>query len=62
MKIKEKLELTVSRGLYNKLYKLYLARIGKIDCNYCGYHVSQNTIHKQQKSWKEKRKTQYLDR
>lgn len=42
MKVKEIVEKTTNRGEFNRAYKEYLERKGKIHCSYCKYHKNEN--------------------
>ena len=42
MKVKKILETTTNRGEFNRAYKEYLERKGKINCSYCHYHRGEN--------------------
>lgn len=42
MKVKEIVEETANRGEFNRAYKEYLERKGKIHCSYCKYHKNEN--------------------
>lgn len=45
-RIKEVVETTSNRGEFNRAYKTYLERTGKIHCSYCGYHKNENKTSK----------------
>jgi len=40
------LETTTSRSEFNRAYKSYLEKIGKIRCSYCPYHGGENSTKK----------------
>lgn len=42
MRIKRIVDQTTNRGEFNRAYKEYLERKGKIHCSYCGYHRNEN--------------------
>lgn len=42
MKVKKVVDQTTNRGEFNRAYKEYLERKGKIHCSYCGYHRGEN--------------------
>ena len=42
MKAKKIVETTTNRGEFNRAYKHYLEKKGKIHCSYCGYHRGEN--------------------
>lgn len=42
MKIKKIVDETTNRGEFNRAYKDYLERKGKIRCAYCKYHRNEN--------------------
>jgi len=42
MKAKEILDTSTNRGEFNRAYKHYLEKKGKIHCSYCGYHRGEN--------------------
>ena len=45
-RIKNVVETTTNRGEFNRAYKTYLERTGKIHCSYCGYHRNENKTSK----------------
>lgn len=42
MKVKDVVDNTANRGEFNRAYKVYLERQGRISCSYCGYHRNEN--------------------
>lgn len=42
MRVKNITKTTTNRGEFNRAYKEYLERKGKIHCSYCGYHHNEN--------------------
>lgn len=42
MKTKKILDTSTNRGEFNRAYKAYLEKKGKIHCSYCGYHKHEN--------------------
>lgn len=42
MKTKNILDTSTNRGEFNRAYKAYLEKKGKIHCSYCGYHKNEN--------------------
>jgi len=46
MKAKEILDTSTNRGEFNRAYKHYLEKKGKIHCSYCGYHKNENRTSK----------------
>ena len=42
MKVKRIVKETTNRGEFNRAYKEYLERKGKIFCSYCKYHDNEN--------------------
>jgi len=46
MKVKKVVDQTTNRGEFNRAYKEYLERKGKIHCSYCGYHRGENFTEK----------------
>jgi len=46
MKAKEVLDTTTNRGEFNRAYKHYLEKKGKIHCSYCKYHRGENRTKK----------------
>jgi len=46
MKVKKIVDNTVNRREFNRAYKEYLERKGKIHCSYCGYHRNENRDNK----------------
>ena len=43
MKVKKIVDNTINRSEFNRAYKTYLERTGKIHCSYCGYHNNENS-------------------
>ena len=43
MKVKKIVNNTTNRSEFNRAYKTYLERTGKIRCSYCGYHSNENS-------------------
>lgn len=44
--VKKIIETTKNRGEFNRAYKVFLERTGKIHCSYCGYHRGENSSKK----------------
>jgi len=42
MKVQKIVKETTNRGEFNRAYKEYLERKGKIHCSYCKYHKNEN--------------------
>lgn len=42
MKAKKIVKTTTNRGEFNRAYKGYLERKGKINCSHCEYHDNEN--------------------
>ena len=42
MKVKKIVKSTTNRGEFNRAYKQYLERKGRIHCAYCGHHRGEN--------------------
>lgn len=43
MKAKQIVDNSTNRGEFNRAYKHYLEKKGKIHCSYCGYHRGENS-------------------
>jgi len=46
MKAKQIVDNSANRGEFNRAYKHYLEKTGKIHCSYCGYHRNENKTSK----------------
>lgn len=42
MKVKKVVDSTTNRYVFNRAYKEYLERKGKIHCSYCKFHKNEN--------------------
>jgi len=42
MKAKKIVDISTNRGEFNRAYKHYLEKTGKISCSYCPYHRHEN--------------------
>jgi hypothetical protein len=61
MRIKKLLKSTSNSSVYKKARKIYLARKGEVECEFCDYHRFENGWYYKyyDRSWKHSRKTQY---
>ena len=46
MKAKQIVDNSANRGEFNRAYKHYFEKTGKIHCSYCGYHRNENKTSK----------------
>lgn len=55
MKLKESIEkeITTNRSVFNKCYKKYLEKTGKIRCSFCKYHKSENHTDNHYGGWED---------
>jgi len=44
MKVKSISKTTTNRTVFNRTYKQYLERKGRIHCSYCRYHRGENAV------------------
>lgn len=59
MKIKKIVDNTDNRREFNRAYKIYLERKGKIRCSYCKFHKSENTDSKWYGGFYDEKKNKY---